>query len=149
MRKEPVFEWNEEIGQAYCVITDKKDRVFVGTATCHPDDADMKSRRTGEEIAFRRARIESMRAVRSDLQNELDALNQLYYSMKQSTRFNPKSYENIMLQRRIRATTFDLDTIKEMLATERENLRNLIQEKDKFYNQIRAHRNKVNSIQEN
>lgn len=149
MRKEPVFEWNEEIGQAYCVITDKKDRVFVGTATCHPDDADMKSRRTGEEIAFRRARIESMRAVRSDLQTKLDELNQLYYSMKQSTRFNPKSYENIMLQRRIRATTFDLDTIKEMLATERENLRNLIQEKDKFYNQIRAHRNKVNSIQEN
>lgn len=149
MRKEPVFEWNEEIGQAYCVITDKKDRVFVGTATCHPDDVDMKSRRTGEEIAFRRARIESMRAVRSDLQTELDALNQLYYSMKHSTRFNPKSYENIMLQRRIRATTFDLDTIKEMLATERENLRNLIQEKDKFYNQIRAHRNKVNSIQEN
>lgn len=149
MRKEPVFEWNEEIGQAYCVITDKKDRIFVGTATCHPDDADMKSRRTGEEIAFRRARIESMRAVRSDLQNELDALNQLYYSMKQSTRFNPKSYENIMLQRRIRATTFDLDTIKEMLAVERENLRDLIQEKDKFYNQIRAHRNKVNSIQEN
>ena len=147
--REPIFEWNEEIGQAYCVITDKKDRVFVGTATCHPDDADMKSRRTGEEIAFRRARIESMRAVRTDLQSELGALNQLYYSMKQSTRFNPKSYENIMLQRRIRAINFDLDTIKEMLTTERESLRDLIQETDKFSSQVRAHRNKVKTIQEN
>lgn len=149
MRREPVFEWNEENGQAYCVITDNKDRMFIGMATCHPDDADMQSRRTGEEIAFRRARIENLRAVRSDLDNELRALNQLYHSMKNSTRFNPKSYENIMLQRRIRATTFDLTTVKEMLATERENLRNLIQEKDKFYNQIRAHRNKANSIKEN
>lgn len=69
--------------------------------------------------------------------------------MKQSTRFNPKSYENMMLQRRIRAINFDLDTIKEMLATERESLRDLIQEKDKFYCQVRAHRNKVKTIQEN
>jgi hypothetical protein len=69
--------------------------------------------------------------------------------MKQSTRFNAKSYENMMLQRRIRAINFDLDTIKEMLATERENLRELLQEKDKFYCQIRAHRNRAKTIQEN
>lgn len=146
---EPVFEWNEESGQTYCIITDTKGRTFVGMATCHPDDEDMKSRRTGEEIAYRRARIENIRAIRSDLECELRALNQLYYSMKQSSRFNPKSYENKMLQRRIRAINFDLDTAKEILATERESLRELIQEKDKFYNQIRTHRNKVKSIQEN
>lgn len=97
MRKEPYFEWNEEDGQAYCIITDNKGRVFCGTATCHEDDKDMMSRRTGEEIAFRRARMESMRAVRADLQTELRALNQLYYSMNRSKFFNAKSYENIML----------------------------------------------------
>lgn len=97
MQKEPQFEWNEQDGQAYCIITDNKDRMFIGTATCHEDDVDMMSRRTGEEIAFRRARIENLRAVRTDLTTELRALNQLYYSMKHSTHFNPKSYENKML----------------------------------------------------
>ena len=109
----------------------------------------MKSRRTGEEIAYRRARIEQMRHIRENVKLELQALNQLYYSMKHSMRFNPNSYENKMLQRQIRGKTFDLDTIKEMLATERENLKNMLQEKDKFYNQVRAHRSKAKTIQEN
>lgn len=147
--KEPYFEWVEEFGQTTCILEDNKHRIFIGTATCHPDDMDMVSRRTGEEIAFRRARIENMCAVRSDLQTELRALNQLYYSMNKSKKFNEKSYENKMLQRQIRAKQFDLDTIKEMLATERENLNTLIKEKDKFYQQVRAHRNKAKTIKEN
>ena len=146
---EPTFEWVEELGQTTCVIEDKQGHIFIGTATCHDDDQDMKSRRTGEEIAYRRARIEQMQHIRENVKLELQALNQLYYSMKHSTHFNPKSYENKMLQRQIRGKTFDLDTIKEMLATERENLKNMLQEKDKFYNQVRAHRSKAKTIQEN
>lgn len=146
---EPTFEWVEELGQTTCVIEDKQGHIFIGTATCHDDDQDMKSRRTGEEIAYRRARIEQMRYIRENVKLELQALNQLYYSMKHSMRFNPNSYENKMLQRQIRGKTFDLDTIKEMLATERENLKNMLQEKDKFYNQVRAHRSKAKTIQEN
>ena len=146
---EPTFEWVEELGQTTCVIEDKQGHIFIGTATCHDADQDMKSRRTGEEIAYRRARIEQMRYIRENVKLELQTLNQLYYSMKHSTRFNPNSYENKMLQRQIRGKTFDLDTIKEMLATERENLKNMLQEKDKFYNQVRAHRSKAKTIQEN
>ena len=149
MWKEPYFDWVEELGQATCVITDAQGHVYIGTATCHPDDDDIKSRRTGEEIAFRRARMESLRAMRDSLKTEIATLNQLYYSMNQSSHFNENSYENKMLQRRIRMKTFDLDTIKEMLATEYENLTALIKEKDDFYNQVRKHRNKAKSIKEN
>lgn len=149
MWKEPYFEWVEELGQTTCIITDSYGHIFVGTSTCHPDDKDMLSRRTGEEIAYRRARIESLRAMRENIKVEIATLKQLYYSMKQSSKFNEKSYENKMLQRRIRMTEFDLTTIKEMLATERENLKTLIQEKEKFYQQIRRHRNKVKTLQEN
>lgn len=145
---EPIFEWIEDIGQTTCVIEDKQGHIFVGTATCHDDDTDMKSRRTGEEISYRRARIEQMCFIRNEINTELKALKQLYYSMKHSSKFNPKSYENIMLQRQIRGKEFDLDTIKEMLATERENLKNFLQEKDKFYNQVRAHRIKAKTLQE-
>lgn len=149
MRKEPHFEWDENMGQATCIIEDSQQRVYFGMATCHGDDADMKSRRTGEEIAFRRARMDYLRQMRDDTLLELKALNQLYYSMNTSKRFNPKSYENIMLQRQIRAKTFDLDTIKEMLASERESLKKFIDEKDNFYKQVRAHRNKAKMLQEN
>ena len=96
MRKEPHFEWDENLGQATCIIEDSQQRVFFGLATCHGDDMDMKSRRTGEEIAFRRARMDYLRQQRDDILLELKALKQLYYSMNQSKRFNPKSYENTM-----------------------------------------------------
>lgn len=95
--KEPYFDWNEVTGSTMCAIEDQKGRVFIGTAMCHEDDKDMKSRRTGEEISYRRARIEQLRTLRSDLKLELKALKQLYYSMKHSSHFNSKSYENKML----------------------------------------------------
>lgn len=145
MRKEPFFDWDEQEGRALCIIENEKGQVFVGTALCHEDDRDMMSRRTGEEIAYRRAKIENLRSIRNELKIALQALNQTYYSMNTSKHFNPKSYENKMLQRQIRAKTFDLTTIKEMLATEEQNLRTLLNEKDNFYNKIRAHRNKAKS----
>lgn len=149
MYKEPYFEWVEELGQATCIITDTYGHIYIGVATCHPDDKDMMSRRTGEEIAFRRARMESLKAMRDAIKTEIGTLKQLYYSMNQSSHFNENSYENKMLQRRIHMKTFDLDTIKEMLTTEYESLTELIKEKDKFYKQVRGHRNKAKSIQEN
>lgn len=53
----PEFTWDEETGIAICIITDDKQRTFIGEATCHPDDTDMRSERTGCELAFRRAKL--------------------------------------------------------------------------------------------
>lgn len=143
MRQEPQFDWNEEDRIMHCYITDKQGNTFIGVATCHEDDIDMMSERTGAEIAFRRARINELRAKRdSDLKPRLAALNQLYYSMNRSNKFNEKSYENTMLQRQIRLIKFDLATINEIIAYEHENLKALIEEKDKFYQQVRKHREK-------
>jgi hypothetical protein len=65
--------------------------------------------------------------------------------MKHSKQFNPKSYENKMLWRRIRAKEFDLDVINQMITTEKQNLSQMIDEKEKFYQRIRANRNKDKS----
>jgi len=67
--------------------------------------------------------------------------------MKHSNKFNPKSYENIMLQRQIRIFKFDIDEIKKIIATEKQNLITYISEKDKFYNKIRKNRNKAKTVQ--
>lgn len=100
----------------------------------------MKSEKTGCEIAFRRAKIHAIQDYRDELKTKLAALNQLYYSMKHSTHFNEKSYENKMLQRQIRTIKFDLETTKEIIATEYKNLKEYIDNKDTFYKKTRAKR---------
>ena len=143
MKNEPIFNWDEETGISSCIVSDG-EKVYAGFAQCHPDDTDMKGQKTGCEIAFRRARINALRGYRDELKIQLKTLNQLYYSMNRSTKFNEKSYENRMLQRQIRMISFDLATTKEMIATEQENLRTYIKEKDEFYNKTRMRRKKAN-----
>ena len=144
MKHEPIFNWDEETGISSCILSDG-EKIYTGFAQCHPDDSDMKGQKTGCEIAFRRARINALRGYRDELKIQLKALNQLYYSMNLSYRFNEKSYENKMLQRQIRQIDFDLATAKEMIATEQESLRTYIKEKDEFYNKTRMRRNKANN----
>ena len=139
MKNEPIFSWEEERGIASCILSDG-EKIYTGFAQCHPDDEDMKGQKTGCEIAFRRARINALRGYRDELKIKLAVLNQLYHSMDMSHRFNPKSYENKMLQRQIRMTNFDLDTTKEMIATEKQNLNTYIKEKDDFYRKTRVRR---------
>lgn len=144
MKHEPIFNWDEETGISSCILSDG-EKIYTGFAQCHLDDSDMKGQKTGCEIAFRRARINALRGYRDELKIQLKALNQLYYSMNLSYRFNEKSYENKMLQRQIRQIDFDLATAKEMIATEQESLRTYIKEKDEFYNKTRMRRNKANN----
>ena len=137
MKYEPALVYED--GIASCVLNDG-EKVFCGMATCHPDDRDMMNEKTGYEIAFRRAKIEYMRHYRDTLKIQLKALKQLYYSMNQSKRFNPKSYENKMLQRQIHMIELDLTTAKEMLTNEKQRLNEYISEKDKFYVAVRRRR---------
>ena len=117
MKNMPIFNWDAESGIASCILSNG-EKVFTGFAHCHPDDVDMKGEKTGCEIALRRAKINALRGYRDELKTKLAALNQLYYSMNTSKRFNEKSYENKMLQRQIRQINFDLATTKEMIASE-------------------------------
>lgn len=144
MKHEPIFNWDEDAGVASCILSDG-ERVYTGFARCHPDDEDMKGEKTGCEIALRRAKIAALRGYRDELKIRLSALNQYYYSMNMSHRFNEKSYENKMLQRQIRQIKFDLDTTKEMIAGEELSLRAYIKSKDVFYIQTRKRRQKANN----
>lgn len=141
MKHEPIFSWDEEQGLASCILTDGK-QVYTGIAQCHPEDVDMMSEKTGCEIAFKRAKIEALRALRDELKISLSTLKQLYHSMNISHRFNEKSYENKMLQRQIRSINFDLTTTKEIIVSEEQNLREYLKNKDEFYVKIRKMRKK-------
>lgn len=140
MYKEPYFDWDEETGTALCLLEDKQN-CFVGYATCHEDDRDMCSKRTGCEIALYRAEIDYFQHVRdNELMPSIKALRQLYYSMNKSKYFNQKSYETKMLQRQIRLLEEDLATIKQMLTETRRKLKQYIDDKENVYQKIRANR---------
>lgn len=62
--------------------------------------------------------------------------------MKHSKKFNPKSYENIMLQRKIREKEDDLYIIKTNLEKAHISLAEYIDKKDLFYRRIRHNRKK-------
>ena len=140
MKQEPIFNWDPEEGVASCIIK-YKNQTFCGVAVCHEEDKDMMSEKTGMEIAYRRATIDYLKYVRDmELKPALKALKQLYYTMKHSTHFNPKSYENSKLQRHIRMYEFDLETINELIVNERKNLKDYIDKKDEFYKKTRISR---------
>lgn len=133
--------FNYENGITECYI-EYDNYIALGIAKCHPDDADMQNENTGCEIALRRATIMLYRHYRDLLKAQLQALNQLYYSMNKSKRFNPDSYENIMLQRQINIIKTDLDTIKEMIIETQKSLQEYIRLKNDFYIAIRKNRAK-------
>lgn len=142
MNKQPEFYWDEDNGVCNCAIEDSKGRVFIGLATCNDEDKDFQSERTGQEISYRRARIELLRANRDEIKTQLAAYKQFYYSMKHSSHYNDKSYEAKMLKRFIYRLSMDLETAKEIINDESAALRQYLDLKDKAFAALRAKRDK-------
>ena len=140
----PSFTWDEEKGVATCTLQDGNN-YFVGIAQCCETDRDMQSEKTGCDIALRRAEIKYYIHLRdNEIKPGLKALQQLYSNMVISKNYNKKSYEARMLYRRIKQFKNDLDIINEMLTDAKQELKTVIEQKDKFYRRIRA--NRANAI---
>ena len=143
----PRFEWDEEKGIATCTIY-YKNKKYTGSATCHELDNDMKSEKAGTQLAIWRAEIDYYKHIKNDeILPSIRALKHLYSTMVQSKQFNENSYENKRLWKQIRSYEADLTVINHELAVLKENIKDYIQEKDKFYKQIRKHRSKTANIE--
>lgn len=140
MSKEPLMSWDEETGCASCIMY-YKDETFYGYAICADEDRDMMSEKTGLSIAESRAYIKYLQYRRNvEIKNELRGLNQLYYTMKHSTHFNPESYEARTLMRQIKIREEDMETLRQLINVERNNLTTFIIKKERFYQTIRQNR---------
>lgn len=147
--KKPEYIWYKDTGIAHCVIK-YKDLEFYGAAYCHPDDEDVKSSLTGQTIAEHRALIDYLRYVRDfELQPQLKALYQLYYSMKHSKHYNKKSYEAKMLYRQINLLEKDLKSVKEAIADQKTELRNYLNKKESAHETIRLFKKRKAELAEN
>ena len=70
----------------------------------------------------------------------LKSLQQLKYSMKHSTKFNPKSYENKMLNRQIQLWETDIKNITQMIKQMEQCLKDYINSKEQAYQMFRKYR---------
>lgn len=126
------FVFDEENGTTICVMKyDNRD--FMGTAVCAPEDMDYLSKKTGQEIAFNRASVEVLKYDKFCLTQELKGLKSLYYSIKHSKKYNPKSYEAIMLRHQINMRENDIAQLKVDIKTTQQYIKNYIDQKDKAY----------------
>lgn len=141
------YKWDN--GFATCVIK-YKNISFFGRAFCHPQDEDMCSRLTGSYIAEQRAMIKVLRHIRNnELKPQLQSLNQLYYAMNRSKKFNPKSYEARSLFSHINNLKKDIEAIEEEINMTNRELKQYIDEKDKLYTRLRKVKKEQSHQKEN
>jgi hypothetical protein len=149
MNKQPEYFWSEENGTAFATIF-YKNYAFTGEAFCHPDDKDMMSKLTGQTIAEYRATIKYLRFIRDcELQPQLKALKQLYYSINHSKYFDPKSYEAKMLYRQINHLTEDLKENKYLIDLTKSQLEAYLITKERDHKQLRDFLKKKELVEDN
>lgn len=149
MTFKPVFEWDEDTATAFCVFKDKiTNKEYTGMAVCHPDDMDMCSKKTGQEIALIRATIEVYKGLRDEYIIEEKALKQLYFSINKSKKFNPDSYETKMLLHQIQIKSEGIEYAKEMIKEHQKNLKAYLDSKNIFYEYTRKRRNQLDKAKQ-
>ena len=135
--------WDEKTGKSIFIIN-YKDKQFIGSAQCCEEDIEYKSEIFGEALAQNRATRQYFAFIRDyEIIPELKSLNQLYYSMKHSTQFNPQSYEAKMLFRQIKQRKEDLKILKFSI----QDLRNQEQMLKKSLERTKKYRNKKEPVQ--
>ena len=131
------FYWDIDKRVCTCVISEGGIE-FYGTATCHPNDEDMKSVRTGEVISFNRAYIKYLQHIKNTtIAPTLKALEDLYKNMATSYRFNEKSFEAKQLKKEIEFYKENKRIVNEIIKSTKEYLKDYIDAKDKFYQKQR------------
>ena len=135
--------WSEKAGVALFTIQ-YKNKYFTGMASCCEEDKEFKSEIFGEALAENRATRKYFAFIRdNEIIPELKALNQLYYSMKHSSQFNPKSYEAKMLFRQIKQREEDLKILKFSI----QDLRNQEMMLKRSLERTKEYRNKKEPVQ--
>ena len=139
MENVPEYIWNDQTGEATCVIK-INNKNYIGKAKCHIEDQDMQSERTGYEIALRKAEILFLKDLKKEKKIKYDALNHLYSTVRLSYNFNPKSFEGKAILRELTNSRYDCIAISEILAERQNSLKEYVNKKDEFYKKIRRAR---------
>ena len=100
----------------------------------------MASEKVGCEISMRRATIKALKGKKAELKLKKQGLLEFYYDVIYSKNFNNQDFLAKRLKRKINNYIEDINTISSLIKEEEEILKEYIENKDKFYKQIRAKR---------
>lgn len=133
---EPIYIWDKYTG-----ITSVKqqidNKIVEGIARVAPEDERFANEYTGYTIAELRMRIDFARQhIEYDLKPQLFILNHLLSTMKQSPRFNPKSYEAKRIYAERQNILDDIEQFKIIIADYKQSLKKYIDDKDHFYRMV-------------
>ena len=131
------FAYDEQSGITTCTLTDTKNRTYVGTARCHPEDKDMQNRLTGQEIAYRRAYLTYLKYLRDINLPKLEVLRHTYSCMEQAFDFDPKDNNARLMRRAISDYAAGVDMLREAIKDERNALHTYMVDKAAMYKSIR------------
>lgn len=132
------YDWNPENGKTSYII-ERNNIVGVGHSTCHPDDKDMLSERTGGYIAELRAEINYLQNYKNSVVRPgLNALKHLYATMDHSKKFNVHSYEARRLRKEIKNKEKEINEISCRIENIKLTLKEYLNNKEKMAQYYRA-----------
>ncbi len=138
MAKNTNIEYEFQNGRSICIIN-YKGWSFIGEAMCHPEDKDMESERIGLTIAENRANIRVLKFIKDfEIAPQVKILKHLYSNIKNSKKYNEKSYEVNLIANQIKHLEKETDEIKKEIADIKNFIKTYIDGKDKLYKKLRA-----------
>lgn len=140
MLKENIL-WDENLGLAIATITDTTHgEVFTATAMCSPEDSDMKSKLTGQEIAWRRAYIKYLKYLKNYYSVQYKALNDFQKNIQNCKHYNPEFQIENLLHKEIQLVYNTYIQLKKKVAAEKQALNQYISKKAEIYDKFRERR---------
>lgn len=135
-KNEPVYKYNKKVGLTV-VYHRINHRLICGSAWVAPEDKKYANAYTGYRIAEARMMIDyAKQHIKYDLQPKLEAFNHLLSTMKQSSHFNPKSYEAKRIFQERQNIIDDIEEMKAYIAATKAATDEFIQQKDIIYRQF-------------
>jgi hypothetical protein len=134
-----IYTWDETTGTATCRIPYNHSE-YIGVAKCHPEDEDFKSELIGSELAYSRACIKVLQAIKNEKRAQLQVLKELYGSLDPSPRFNPNSFEAKMMRKKMDEVKADIEMAKDCICLVREDIDKDITKAENFYQKVRKNR---------
>lgn len=122
-----------------------RNKSYIGESRCHPNDYEFESKLVGEHYAYTRSMIQELCENRDALIAELKALKHLYNILEQNPRVHYDSIECYTIRRQMKLLERDIGDTKQLIRYTKKDMREMIAEKDAFYNKVRALRKKEQS----
>lgn len=132
------FDYDPDLHRTTCKRS-VHNKIYIGTAQCHPHDYDFENTLTGQHYAYTRSMLKEMCDRRDEYKIQLKTLKHLYNIFEQNCG-DCSSSECYYLRQQMKYIQRDIEEIKDLIKETRNDLRSTIAEKDRLYSKLREKR---------